>query len=321
MNYDLDHAIAEFASRHYGLVNLPVLREMKATRTEVERRLSSGRLLRVFEGAYRVAGAPTCWQGWLLAGCWAGGLRAVASHRSAAALFELPGASTAVAEITCPRWRRAQHPQLVVHESKALSPSDCTVVDNVPVTSVELTLLMLGAVCSPLVVEMALDNAFRRELVTYQSIRALLDRLGRRGRNGAGVLRTIVDERVPAQAIPESPMETRLLWLLRQLGFPTPVPQYEVWVHGQFYGRLDAAYPDQRVGLEYQSYEHHAGKLAVDRDNARRRKFTSINWEVVEVTAEDLRNRGLHLASALRAALRRGADRFGVREASKRGVH
>jgi hypothetical protein len=102
-------------------------------------------------------------------------------------------------------------------------------------------------------------------------------------------------------------METRLLWLLRQLGFPTPVPQYEVWVHGQFYGRLDAAYPDQRVGLEYQSYEHHSGKLALDRDNARRRKFTSIRWEVVEVTAEDLRNRGMHLAPTLWAALRRAS--------------
>src|SRR5437763_1201551 len=122
-----------------------------------------------------------------------------------------------------------------------------------------------------------------------RSIRALLERVGRRGRNGAGVLRTVIDERVPGHAVPESPMETRLLWLLRQLGFPAPVPQYEVWVQGQFYGRLDAAYPDERVGVEYQSYEHHAGKLSVDRDNARRRRFTSINWDVIEVTAADLR--------------------------------
>jgi hypothetical protein len=121
------------------------------------------------------------------------------------------------------------------------------------------------------------------------------------------VLRTIVDERVPARAIPESPMETRLLWLLRQLGFPTPVPQYEVWVHGQFYGRLDAAYPDQRVGLEYQSYEHHAGKIAIDRDNMRRRRFKNIKWDVIEVTPADLRDRGLRLAPALRAALRRNS--------------
>ena len=46
--------------------------------------------------------------------------RAVASHRSAAALWELPGARRDIVEITCPRWRRAQHDGLVVHESLAL---------------------------------------------------------------------------------------------------------------------------------------------------------------------------------------------------------
>src|SRR5262249_19281285 len=189
-------------------------------------------------------------------------------------------------EITCPRWRRAKEDDLVVHESKALESELSTTVDNIPVTCVELTLLMLGAVCSPLTVEMALDAALRRELVTYDSTRAVLKSVGRRGRNGAGVLRAILDERVPDGAARESPMETRLLRLLRELGFPVPVPQFHVWVGGRFYGRLDAAYPDEKVGLEYQSYEHHAGKLAVDSDNARRRRFKAIDWDIVEVTAE-----------------------------------
>src|SRR5262249_8805973 len=137
-----------------------------------------------------------------------------------------PGGDKEIVEITCPRWRRTQEDGLVVHESKAFDPNDCAVVDNIPSTSPELTLLTLGAVCSPLTVEMALDVALRRELVTYESLRALLKRLGRRGRNGAGVLRTILDERVPDRAIPESPMETRMLHLLRELGFPPPIPQY-----------------------------------------------------------------------------------------------
>ena len=98
-------------------------------------------------------------------------------------------------------------------------------------------------------------------------------------------------------------METQLLWLLRQLGFPPPVPQYEVRHHGEFIGRLDAAYPEQCVGLEYQSYEHHLGKSALDGDNARRRKFKNIGWDVLEVTPKDLHNRGLHLAPELQKAL------------------
>jgi hypothetical protein len=307
MTDNLDIRVAEFASSHHGLVHREFLTSIDTTKHEVSWRIESGRWQRLYDEVFLVAGAPRTWRCDVLAACWAGGLGAAASHRTAAELHGLPGGTTDIVEITCPRWRRTQEAGLVVHESKALDSVDCTVVDNIPTTSVELTLLMLGAVCAPLVVEMALDNALRRERVTYQSIRALLDRLGRRGRNGAGVLRTIVDERVPAQAIPESPMETRLLWLLRQLGFPPPVPQYEVRIHGEFYGRLDAAYPDVRVGLEFQSYEHHAGKIAIDRDNMRRRRFKNIRWDVIEVTPADLRDRGLRLAPALRAAMRRAS--------------
>ena len=302
-----DRTIAELASAQHGVFALAQLHELRATEREIRFRLECGRWTRVYECAYAVAGVPLSWQGLLLAACFAGGERGVASHRSAAALHDLPGGARGLVEITCPRWRRARHDGLVVHESEALDPDLCTTVDNIPVTCVELTLLMLGAVCSALTFEMALDVALRRELVTYESMRAVLKRVGRRGRNGAGILRAILDERVPELAVPESPMETRLLRLLRELGFPAPVPQYNVWVHGRFYGRLDAAYPDQRVGLEYQSYEHHVGKLAVDHDNARRRRFKAIEWDVVEVTGADFRDRGMLLAPALWRSLRRAA--------------
>src|SRR5262245_44614264 len=298
-----DRAIADIAAQQHGVFGLADLRQIKATPDEVRFRVESGRWTRLYDCIYTVAGVPLSWQGLLLAACLAGGARAVASHRSAAALYDLPGGAPDIAEITCPRWRRARHDGLVVHETKALEAELCTTIDNIPVTSVELTLLMLGAVCSPLTVEMALDAALRRELVSYDSMRGVLKSVGRRGRNGAGVLRGILNERVPDGAARESPMETRLLRLLRDLGFPAPVAQYDVYVHGTFFGRLDAAYPELRVGLEYQSYEHHAGKLAVDRDNARRRRFKAIEWHIVEVTAEDVRNRGLTLAPALWKAL------------------
>jgi Transcriptional regulator, AbiEi antitoxin len=282
MRTDFDRTVGEFAAAHHGLVSLRELRDLDVGYEQIRRRVNSGRWHRLYDGVYRLAGAPTTWKSELLAACWAGGASAVASHGSAAALLDLPGGRTDTAEITCPRWRRGQEVGPLVHESKAIDPTDCQAVDNIPVTSAELTL-------------------------TYESTRALLKRRARRGRNGAGVLRKILDERAPERPVPESPMETRLLWLLRQLGFPPPIPQYEVWYQGEFIGRLDAAYPQRRVGLELQSYEHHAGKLALERDNARRRKFKSIGWEIVEVTAADLRNRGRLLAPTVRIALQRAS--------------
>jgi hypothetical protein len=313
MYTDLDRNIAAHASDHHGVFDLRVVRSMRPTKDEIYWRLRREQWLPVYQGVFRLAGVPPIWRGDLLAACLAGGPRAVASHRSAAELWGFPGRRTDLVEITCPRWRRGQEAGPVVHESKALDPADCTVVDNIPVTSPELTLLMLGAVCAPVTVEMALDVARNRELVTYESVRAVLRRVARRGRNGAGVLRAILDERSPEVRAPESPMETKMLRLLRQLGFAAPVPQYEVWHEGRFYGRLDAAWPDKRVGVEYESYEFHTGKVALVRTSNRRDAFEHIDWRVIGCTAEDLKNRGLRLAPLLHDALSRPLPRFGVK--------
>ena len=131
----------------------------------------------------------------MLAACWAGGLRAVASHRSAAALWELPGQSKLVAEITCPRWRRAQHPGLTVHETTAFSPRDVTEVDGIPVTTVERTIFDLAAVRSRFTVDLAIDTALRHKLTTLDELFAVVRRVGKRGRKGTKMLRGLLAER------------------------------------------------------------------------------------------------------------------------------
>jgi hypothetical protein len=306
MPSDVERAVAGYSASHHGVFGSAVLHELGATRRFADNRVANGRWVRLYEGVFRLAGAPRTWRGELLAACLAAGPCALASHRSAAELWKWPGGRTDFVEITCPRWRRGQEAGPVIHESKALDPADRCVVDNIPVTSPGLTLLMLGAVASPLTVEMALDVALRQGHVTYASLRALLRRVGRRGRNGAGVLRTIVNERAPDRGVPESPMETKLLRLVRELGFPPPIAQYEVRHEGSFYGRLDAAWPDRKVGIEYDSYEHHTGKLALVRDNARRDALRAIEWRIVVATAEDLKDRGARIAPLLHQALRSG---------------
>ena len=54
-------------------------------------------------------------------------------------------------------------------------------------------------------------------------------------------------------------METLMLEVLRRHGLPAPVPQYEVWDQGRFVARVDAAYPEARLAIEYQSYQEHVG--------------------------------------------------------------
>lgn len=300
MSRDRDQALAAFAADHYSVFTLEHARLIGFSRKEQEHRVATGQWVVLYEDVYLVAGATRSPEGDLLAACWAGGFRAVASHRSAAALWDLAGGRRSLQEITCPRWRRARHNGLVVHESKAFDPVDAMVIEGIPVTTPERTLLDLGAVCHESIVEMALDAAEKRELVTLKSVRATLGRLGRSGRNGVGTLRRLLEARSPSRQPTESEMETLLLQVLRHNGFPEPITQYEIRCAGRLVARVDAAYPQWHIAIEYDSYEYHAGRKAHDRDNARRNKITAAGWLPVTATAEDLRAGGPLLSAAIR---------------------
>jgi hypothetical protein len=192
-----------------------------------------------------------------------------------------------------------------VHESNAFEPVDHGVVEGIPVASVPRTLLDLGAVARPLTVDMAIDNALRRELVSLAELQKTLARLGRSGRNGAGVLRSVLEARgvrVPT----DSEMESLLLDVLKRHGLPEPDVQFVVLSdRGEFLGQVDAAYAEIKFAIEYESYEHHVGKAALVRDSARRNKLVAAGWTVVTATAVDLQSGGQDLCEAIRACLAR----------------
>jgi hypothetical protein len=296
-----DRKLARFSEEHHGIFATAHARLLGFTDDQIENRIESGRWQIRLLNAYRLAGVPLSWKGELLAACWAGGFRAVASHRSAAALWDLAGGRRSIQEITCPRWRRARHDGLVVHESTAFDPVDATVIEGIPVTTPERTLLDLGAVCHESIVEMALDAAEKRELITLKSVRAAVLRLGRSGRNGVGPLRRLVDARSPDRKPTESEMETLMLQVIRRNGLPEPVTQYEIRRAGRFVARVDAAYPQWHIAIEYDSYKHHTGQKAIDRDNDRRNKVIGAGWLPISATAADLRLGGPVLCAAIRA--------------------
>jgi hypothetical protein len=293
------------AAEHHGVFTRDHALAAGFTPDEYRHLCEDGTFVAVYDNVLRFAGAPRTWRGDLLAACWAGGYRAVASHRSAAQLHGLPGGCTDVVEILCPRWRRTRHGGLTVHESRALEAADITFVDGIPCTTVERTLLDLAAVCRwRSTLELALENALRRGLVTLVSVRAMLRRLGRQGRPGVRRLRDLVEARAPEQRLTDSEMEVLLLAALRRAELPEPVAQYEVWAGRARLGRVDAAYPEARIAIEYDSDEFHTGRAAVRRDRARRQSLIAASWLPIEAGAGDLRGGGPLLCAAIRQALR-----------------
>lgn len=303
-----DVDLARIAAQHHGIFTIHHARAVGFSDDEVRRRRESGAWISLHKAAFRVAGAPQLWRGDLLAACWAGGFRAYASHRSAAALWRLAGGRRNLIEVTCPRWRRARHDGLVVHETKADARIDVVDRDGIPVTTPSRTLLDLGAVCGRRTVELAFESALHRDLVTLADLDDILRRFGRSGRNGAGFLRSIVRMRNPRAAPTESAMETRIIQVLREHGLPEPQRQVVIRSAGRFVARVDLAYPQWQIATEYDSYEWHLGANALVRDAVRRNAVTAAGWTPISATVSDVRDGGSQLCGAIFEVARR----FGV---------
>ena len=102
----------------------------------------------------------------------------------------------------------------------------------------------------------------------------------------------------------ESPRESMLRWTLHEVGLPPPTPQYVVRDGlNRFVARLDLAWPDLKVAVEYDG-AHHRDPRQYSRDLARHNRLRALGWTVVQVDAAQLRDPA-ELIALLRGLLSR----------------
>lgn len=144
------------------------------------------------------------------------------------------------------------------------------------------------------------------DALTHAGVLELID-LEKRIVDSCGVWRvTRVREAIrQVDARSESPQETRLRLLIVRAGLPRPHVQYEIRDNGQFVARVDLAWPDMRVAVEYDG-AHHADVMQMRRDRRRLNRLVHAGWTVIHATAQDLRDPDVLLAQ-IRAALTRAA--------------
>lgn len=87
----------------------------------------------------------------------------------------------------------------------------------------------------------------------------------------------------------ESPPESRVRVHLILAGLPAPTPQFEVFHNGRWVARVDLAWPDARVAVEYDG-EWHNDRDQFRKDRRRLNALTKSGWKVIFVTADTLRN-------------------------------
>jgi very-short-patch-repair endonuclease len=126
---------------------------------------------------------------------------------------------------------------------------------------------------------------------------AVRDHPGRRGRPSLLRALELVDDRS------ESPAESVLRVILISAGFLGVVPNHVVRDRsGRFLGRVDLAFPDARVAIEYEGDYHRTERDRWRKDMSRIRRLESAGWRVIRVNADDLRD-PTHLLMELGTAL------------------
>jgi len=265
----------------------------------IEHHVRRNEWVAVDHGVYRSALTPETWSQRVMAACLAG--PAVASHRTAAALWESPGFDLGVIEVTARRHRRRKDPDVVWHESHHLDPPDVTTVGVIPVTDPCRTLIDLCRVLELDGVVHVLDDFLRRRLVTAGQVLRRIDTLGPR-RRGSLLARRIVERRLADAPVPESYAETDFDVLVAQFGIPPAVRQVEVHDADGLVGRLDAAYPELRINIEIDSRRYHGSADALAHDRRRDARLVALGWLVLRFSADDVRFRPAWVADRIHTA-------------------
>jgi hypothetical protein len=269
--------LAALATRQHGVVARWQLEALGLRKGAVDRWVARAQLHLIHRGVYAVGHTRLTTRARWLAAVLACGPEAVLSHHAAAALWDLRPAPQARIDVTAPGKR--DHIGVRCHVVRALAPSDRTMIDAIPVTTLHRTLLDYAEVSSPRQLAAALEAAQRRDLLDVRKLEALLARSP--GRRGAKPLWAALPELHDEPPWTQSQTERRFLELIAQGGMPAP--EANVLIVGEL---VDCVWRGQRLVVEVDSWEYHHTKRSFEADRRRDAKLQIAGWRVARVTDE-----------------------------------
>ena len=249
----------------------------------INRRVRSGRLHPVHRGVYLVGHAVMVDGARELAAVLACGAGAVVSHLSAATLFQLlpyPAKPRPV-DVTVPGGRDpARRAGIRIHCVGSLDRRDTRTLRGIPITAPARTLLDLGSILPPYLLERTVAEAEVRRLARRRDFLDQLDR--NRGRRGTRVLRRVLDLD-GGPAFTRSKAERLLLKLVRAAHLP--VPETNARIEGY---EVDFVWREHKLVVEFDSFQFHSPRARFERDRARDAELAAAGYTVIRVTWRQL---------------------------------
>ena len=87
-------------------------------------------------------------------------------------------------------------------------------------------------------------------------------------------------------------------------GLPIPKLQYEIVDANRELRRIDFAWPERRIAVEYDGVDWHSDPDAMRRDRRRRAALEDVGWAVISIVFEDVRYRAWEFVARIDAQLR-----------------
>jgi len=291
-----EEGLAALATRQHGVASHEQLLRLGFDIQWIERRVAEGRIVAIHRNVYSVGHRRVPRRGYWWAAVLAYGPDAVLSHQTAAALWGLqrPRRGPIHVNAGCGRQGVRRREGIWIHRCK-LAPEDWGRREGTPVTTVARTLFDLAEVAPFESLTKAAEEADRLKLLRVPQLEQVCER--GRGRRSLRPVRRLLAELGPPDE-GRSPLEIRFANFLRAHAIAPPVQNVHVLDH-----EVDALWPDAKLIVELDSWEHHGHRAAFERDRARDPKLLLAGYRTIRITHRRLDNEPEAVAAELRALL------------------
>jgi hypothetical protein len=254
----MEVAVRQLAGRQSGNFSRRQLLSLGLGSNAIKARLRNGSFVKRYPAVYCVAPARMDPQALIAAAVLAGGPAAVASHASAAWLWDFLPHYERPPEISLPTGdRRPRH--VITHRCPSLQPRDITRQRGVPATTRARTILDIAPRLTKKRLTRLVNDQRRDGHLTLDGLQDVVNRNPLHP--GTKRLRPFVEEpRNPT----DSAFEDDFLAFVKDHGLP--VPQTNVWLYGR---KVDVFYPEANLIVELDGRSFHDTEDAFRDDRER----------------------------------------------------
>ena len=192
--------VTKIIRRQHGVLSREQARAAGLSARQIDYQCATRQWLRIGSCVYRHEAVAATWKSQLLAACLIS--NGVASHRSAAALHGIDGFRETFREITVPEGLWKPIDTVRVHQTRQWYADQHIVRNQIPCTDLSRTIIDVAAVARPRQVQDMVDSVMRTSRFDLSDLYAIAVRHASRGRNGCGVLREVLDSRMPDSGVP-----------------------------------------------------------------------------------------------------------------------